>query len=324
MKKSMLAKEICAFLGCVVLTFLCLSLILTAVVGASYCISNKEDVAAYFWNMDGVFQREFRRRVQQSCETYEADTFDPGSKSEDERVLWAIISNDKSFLNQREKELYTVVYGFKIKNQNKSDYEIVKAAYELVCEKARYDHHAADIDDEYVFDSTSSYGALVDGLTVCVGYAKAMNLLCSAMDIECQYIEGDTKNARHAWNMVKINSNWYHLDATWDDNEQESPDFTYFLVSDDYMKMSRSWETSYPSAEYATYELDVYKPCETKEIEMFSIDAFANGTFAMSTSSEVDSFDFIYDYYDVEGISIRSFEYDGRYFYQVLSSNNAI
>ncbi len=125
------------FLGCVVLTFLGLSLILTAVVGASYCISNKEDVAAYFWNLDGVFQREYRRRVQQSCETYETDNFDPENKSEDERVLWAITSKDKSFLNQREQELYTIVYRFKTKNQNKTEYEIVKAAYDLVCEKAR-------------------------------------------------------------------------------------------------------------------------------------------------------------------------------------------
>lgn len=320
----MFATTVRSILGIVTLSIVLVAVIFVAVVCTSYFIDNRDEVIAYFWNLDGTFQLAYRNKIKQNYELPANDPFDPGSKSEDERVLWAITSKDKSFLNQREQDLYAVVKRFIVKNQDKSEYEIVKAAYELVCEKARYDHHAADIDDEYVFDSASSYGALVDGITVCAGYAKAINLLCSAAGMECLYVEGDTKNARHAWNMVKINSNWYHLDATWDDNEGLNPDFTYFLVSDDYMKMSRSWGTSYPSAEYATYELEVYKYCESENIEAFSVDAFSNGTFAMSTSSKVDSFDFIYDYYDVDGITIRSFEYDGRYFYQVLSSNNAI
>ncbi|GAA0789637.1 immunoglobulin-like domain-containing protein [Hathewaya limosa] len=68
----------------------------------------------------------------------------------------------------------------------------------------------------------NAYGVLILHKGVCESYAKAMQLLLNAASIECKYVTGTSKyNGRpglgHAWNMVKLDNEWYNLDATWDD-----------------------------------------------------------------------------------------------------------
>jgi hypothetical protein len=69
---------------------------------------------------------------------------------------------------------------------------------------------------------STAYGALVSRRAACEGYAKAMLLLLDHAGIQSYMVSGDAQNsanklAVHAWNKVRINGAWYHLDATWDD-----------------------------------------------------------------------------------------------------------
>lgn len=57
---------------------------------------------------------------------------------------------------------------------------------------------------------------------VCIGYAKLVTEMCHLANISAVIIEGfakgDGQNVdtdEHAWNAVKINKNWYLIDATW-------------------------------------------------------------------------------------------------------------
>lgn len=81
----------------------------------------------------------------------------------------------------------------------------------------------------------TSYGCLVENQAVCEGYSKAMQLLMCAAGIECRTIQGSRGNETHMWNLVRIDSNWYHVDATWDSKEQINR-YNYFNVSDDIIK----------------------------------------------------------------------------------------
>lgn len=83
--------------------------------------------------------------------------------------------------------------------------------------------------DNLNYDSTLTrpniyniYGALVDKICVCEGYAKSFKYILDAMDIPCTLVigkgvnsEGKTEN--HAWNYVELNGVWYAVDTTWDD-----------------------------------------------------------------------------------------------------------
>lgn len=84
----------------------------------------------------------------------------------------------------------------------------------------------------------TTYGAIVDGYAQCEGYAFAFDYLCSRAGIDCLTVNSVASDGEtHAWNVVKLDGMWYHVDCTWDDPllETESPEFLrhyYFLVSD--------------------------------------------------------------------------------------------
>lgn len=60
-------------------------------------------------------------------------------------------------------------------------------------------------------------GALGDGKAVCKGYALALNRLLQEAGFETDYIRNATLN--HGWSYVKLDGEWYHIDATWDDTQ---------------------------------------------------------------------------------------------------------
>ena len=76
----------------------------------------------------------------------------------------------------------------------------------------------------YAYRELYLEGAILDGLAVCNGYAKAVSLLCGIEGIPCYKIKGASGKgsgdvtpvyAQHAWNKVYIEGSWYVLDSTW-------------------------------------------------------------------------------------------------------------
>lgn len=82
----------------------------------------------------------------------------------------------------------------------------------------------------------SIYGALINKEAVCEGYSKTIQYLLSVVGIESVTVNGESKNDLHQWNLVNLEGQWYHLDSTWDDSEQEYITYSYFNLSDDLIK----------------------------------------------------------------------------------------
>ncbi len=94
----------------------------------------------------------------------------------------------------------------------------------------------------------SAYGALVEERSVCQGYALAYELMLSVVGIESDLCS--SHNMNHAWNFVKIDGEWYHVDTTWDDpvwNTEGYSSHEYFLLSDAEMAERKhyDWEADY-------------------------------------------------------------------------------
>lgn len=91
---------------------------------------------------------------------------------------------------------------------------------------------------------------LLDGRGTCDAYSRTLWLLCRMADIPCHIVYGYTTE-HHAWNLVKINRRWYHIDATWDDPvntnapEQHILSHRYFLLSDQQIAKDHSWERAH-------------------------------------------------------------------------------
>lgn len=62
----------------------------------------------------------------------------------------------------------------------------------------------------------SAYSALVNGQTVCAGYARAFQYLMQQLNIPCYYCAGYA-GERHAWNIIVLDDGCYNVDTTWDD-----------------------------------------------------------------------------------------------------------
>ncbi len=124
-----------------------------------------------------------------------------------------------------------------------SDYEKELAIHDFIVSNCKYSYGSDDNENEY-----RAYGALVEGKAVCNGYAEAMALLLTCAGVENRYITGYAGDELHAWNLVKLEDNWYHVDATWDDPVIETGDallHSYFNLSDEVMGRSHSWNRDY-------------------------------------------------------------------------------
>ncbi len=109
-----------------------------------------------------------------------------------------------------------------------SDYEVALRIYENIINLVDYDtlglekqqRLASNASPEQTDDLRSIYGVFVNKKAVCVGYAKATQYLLNLCGIECTYVTSDT----HAWNLIKLEGDYYHLDTTWGDGTDTKRD----------------------------------------------------------------------------------------------------
>ena len=78
-------------------------------------------------------------------------------------------------------------------------------------------------------------GALADKKAICAGYAQCYQFLLSQVGIESIYIAAKTTKEPHAWNLVKIDGHYFHVDCTWDRGLGVNPNVnhTYFMLNDE-------------------------------------------------------------------------------------------
>lgn len=88
-------------------------------------------------------------------------------------------------------------------------------------EKARYVYETLIRDTDYVLDAPDSqnlYSVLVNGESVCQGYAKATQYLLNHLGIPCLLVQGQVQPGEgHAWNMLCLDGDYYYMDTTWGD-----------------------------------------------------------------------------------------------------------
>lgn len=96
----------------------------------------------------------------------------------------------------------------------KTDYERLTAIYSWICEKVKYDN--GNLNDEAYTLKYTAYAALVNKTAVCQGYAVLLYRLALMAGIETRVVTGTANGGGHAWNIVKLDGKWYHVDATWD------------------------------------------------------------------------------------------------------------
>lgn len=117
-----------------------------------------------------------------------------------------------------------------------SDYDKVKYFHDEIIKMTKYSASSSG--------NQNAYGVFVNKKAACRGYANAFAYLCQAVGIECIIVDGYVAAGDHAWNMVKVDGNWYHTDLTWDDpTNLNTVKYTYFLLSDAQMCKDHTVDT---------------------------------------------------------------------------------
>ena len=143
------------------------------------------------------------------------------------------LSSAKSAYSSKVKQLTSDVSG--------SDYEKSKILHDRLIDAVTYTSTSND---------QNAYGALVEGKAVCNGYARAYQHLMNSVGIPAWYVRGSSINPStgssvgHAWNMVKLDGQWYYTDTTWDD-QGNNTFYTYFNITSQQLLSDHAFDSEY-------------------------------------------------------------------------------
>lgn len=88
-------------------------------------------------------------------------------------------------------------------------YETVKAVYEYLILNTEYSMDAPD--------NQNICSVFLGRKSVCNGYAKAAQYLLQSYGVPCIIVNGTASGNPHAWNIVEMYGEYYHMDVTWGD-----------------------------------------------------------------------------------------------------------
>ena len=166
----------------------------------------------------------------------------------------------------------------KIINSSMSEYEIVKAIHDYIINNTRYDTRHFNT-GEVPCESYNVYGVLIEGVAVCEGYAKTMKYLLDEVGIENYIVIGTANGEGHAWNIVNIGGDYYHVDVTWDDPVSEDGSdlliYDYFNLKDDDMAKTHIWDRE----KYPKCNSDKYNYYNFNELIVYNYEEFYNKIF---------------------------------------------
>ncbi|MDO5403183.1 MAG: transglutaminase domain-containing protein [Eubacteriales bacterium] len=135
-------------------------------------------------------------------------------------TLETIQTSRIEFLNAASKIINTA-------SQYSGDYEKEQSVYMQLQNLVRYDENSQL--------NQSAYSALVNGTSVCAGYARAFQYIMQKLNIPCYFCSGTVNGGNHAWNIVRIDGKYYNADLSWDDTLGEATgqiSYSYFNLSD--------------------------------------------------------------------------------------------
>lgn len=131
-----------------------------------------------------------------------------------------------------------------------SDYEKELAIHDWIIEWTQYDPDALSQSPSARPNSNNDnpYGLLIDGVAICSGYTSTFQLFMDMLGIECITVNGTAYDdvTQHAWNMVRLDGEWYCVDITWDDPTSEYEIYEwdqhqYFNVTSQFMRSTNHY-----------------------------------------------------------------------------------
>lgn len=166
--------------------------------------------------IDGTELSEIFHKLRLDCpEMFYASTFRYSFYEDSTLVkIKPVYLFEKNKIKEHQKAMSVRVEKLTRVVKDKNDWEKEQYIHDFICENVTYDKLKKQYSHEIL-------GPLGQGVGVCEGIAKAVKVLCDKLSIPCIVVISENnpeKNIkyRHAWNVIRINGVWYHIDATFD------------------------------------------------------------------------------------------------------------
>ena len=215
----------------------------------------------------------------------------------DIRFYYGDNANLETF-EQRTNDLKTEIGKIVAQVEDMSDFEKALYIHDYIVLNSEYDLELLEmlksggtLSGELYSEKYSEYSILVNGTGICGSYALAYRALMTAAGVDCLYLSSQQMN--HAWNMVKIDGEWYHVDCCWDDPVPDTFGVTrrtHFLRTDkEIMELNHfSWFPGFYQATSTKYsnmprEYDVYQKYDSgywyilEDDRVIRMDQFGDG-----------------------------------------------
>ena len=152
---------------------------------------------------------------------------------DDTKVVEAYKSGDASGLD--EKDAFVLETASKVIDEviteDMTPYEKEKAIYDWQVKWVNY----SNVDLNPMGGSSQynhmPYGVLKFHQAICVGNATTFKLFMDMLDIPCKIVHS-TISGEHAWDVVQLDDDWYHVDVTFDGTSNGEPTYSNFNVPD--------------------------------------------------------------------------------------------
>ena len=168
---------------------------------------------------------------------------------------WTAFSKEKN--DEMVRATVEIVYD--IMQNNKTDFERERALYEAICISCNYDHES--LETGLTEEGQRAYGVFVEHKAVCGGYASTFHIALSMMGIKNRLIIGSTTEGLHAWNQVCLDGEWYQVDVTWGDGDDDFSYAWFNLTSEEMSNTHEVREENCTGTKYSEkYLIDKYLP----------------------------------------------------------------
>lgn len=184
-----------------------------------------------------------------------------------------------------------------------SDYDKAKYVYETLITNCDYDVNATD--------NQNIISVFLNGSTVCQGYADATSYLLNQLGIQSTIIVGTANNESHAWNMVRLDDQYYYIDTTWgnstysDSADAKFINYAYLNVTSEEISQNHTVEMNIELPECTATEDNYYhkeglyfESGQLSEIGTLIQNAYNRGdeTVSMKFNSAA-TYDSVYNYF---------------------------
>ncbi len=135
-----------------------------------------------------------------------------------------------------------------------SDYEKAKYVFEILIQNVDY--------DASMENNQNIISVFLSRATVCQGYACATQYLLNKLGVPSTIVTGTAEGESHAWNLVRLDRNYYYMDTTWgnsrylDDSSQieKYVNYSYLAVTSEEISRTHVLDSSFPLPECTSME----------------------------------------------------------------------